>query len=62
MSQYPTSDEFLEEQARAIANQPPERIVGAEHLPDDVRDGRIEDVGEAHADVQEQLITELKEE
>ena len=39
----PTPDELLEDEARSTAHLPPERIPDAEGLPEDVRDGRIED-------------------
>lgn len=38
-----TPDEILAEQARELADIPPERIPEAAGLPDDVREGRIED-------------------
>ena len=44
----PTPDELLEDEARSTAHLPPERIADAEGLPDDVRDGRIEDAGDDH--------------
>lgn len=42
----PAPDELLEDEARALAHLPPEWIPDAEGLPDEVRDGRIDDVGE----------------
>ena len=39
----PTPDELLEDEARSTDHLAPERIPEAEKLPDDVRDGRIED-------------------
>lgn len=39
----PTPDELLEDEARATAHLPPERIPEAAGLPEDVRNGRIDD-------------------
>lgn len=48
--QGPTAEELAEErlreEARAIVAQPAEPVEGAEGLPDDVRDGHIEDEGD----------------
>ncbi len=62
-AEYPTPDELLEDEARAGAHLPPERIPDAEGLPDDVRDGRIEDddEGESHPSVDHEPIIEDKE-
>jgi len=60
----PTPDELLEDEARASAHLPPERIPEAAGLPDDVRDGRIEDdeqEGESHPSVDHEPIIEDKE-
>ncbi len=38
----PTPEEELREQAKRDLETPPEPIPGAEGLPDDVRDGRVE--------------------
>lgn len=46
MTAEPTPDELLEDEARATAHIPPEPIPEAAGLPDDVRDGRIEDDGD----------------
>lgn len=41
----PTPEELLREEAKRVIQTPPEPIPGAEDLPDDVRDGTIEDGG-----------------
>lgn len=57
----PTPDELLEEEARALAHLAPERIPEAAGLPEDVRDGRIEDAGEDNPRAIDELITVPKE-
>jgi hypothetical protein len=58
-----TPDELLEDAARKVAHLPPERIPEAEGLPEDVRDGRIEDgdEGESHPSVDHEPIVEPPE-
>lgn len=59
----PTPDELLEDEARAGAHIPPEPLPEAVGLPEDVRDGRIEDgpEGETHPSVDHEPIVEPRE-
>jgi hypothetical protein len=43
MMEDPTPDELLEDAARAVKDDPPRAIPTAAGLPDDVRNGRIDE-------------------
>ena len=42
----PSPDDQLRDQARQDVQLPPAPVPGAQHLPDDVPEGRIEDEGD----------------
>ena len=43
MIEEPTADELLEDEARKTADVPPDPLPDAATLPDDVRDGTVEE-------------------